>query len=551
MALTMPKLTRCSKTGDWISRKVIPVDVKPDYQRVYGVRSEALFRAPGKVSGGEAKRLYGDWLGEVESRIETFRATRKGIGRTLSQREAAALAGDWYRWFTSQHEENPGDKLDWLERFGTFVDEISLLEPKERWTDPLDNSKYAWTKAPHVRPKVRPVVYEFSEAERFLTSKGIHLQPAALDLFLDALESVMIQAFSLLERRASGDFGADTMLTKLPAFEPKRLAGADAWSLWESWITERQPAAQTRDRWRAVFLDLKSTFEARDANTITEDEARKWATGLITESRSAQTVSEVWLGAAKTVFSWAKDAKRIDQNPFRGIKITIPRKTRHRETKAFTAGEALTILEATLSEPPARLAPHYIAARRWVPWLCAYSGARVGEITQLRGIDVFERDGVWALRLTPEAGTIKSGEARVVPIHEHLVEQGFLEFVRKAGKGPLFYDPHGRRKTSEEDPTKPGQSQARKTANKLGEWVREIGVDDSELRPNHAWRHTFKQIADRCGISERVSDVVTGHAPQTVARSYGQPTLIDMAEALRRFPRYETREGQVRHTAHE
>jgi integrase len=541
MALAMPKLTRCPKTGDWVSRKVIPVDVKPDYQRVYGVRSEALFRAGGDLSAGEAKRLYGDWLGEVESRIETFRATRKGVGRTLSQKEATALAGDWYRWFTSQHEDNPGDQLQWRERFGSFVDEISLLDPKERWTNPLDNSAYAWTKAPHVRPKIRPLVYEFAEAERFLTSKGIHLQPAAMDLFLDALESVMIQAFSLLEKRASGDFSPDPALTKLPVFEPKRKAGADPWGLWEAWIAERQLAAQTRDRWRAVFLDLRSTFEGRNANTIKEDEARKWAIGLITENRSAQTVAEVWLGAAKTVFSWARDTKRVDQNPFVGIKITIPRKTRHRETKAFTAEEARTILEATLNERPARLAPHYIAARRWVPWLCAYSGARVGEITQMRGIDVFERDGVWAIRLTPEAGTIKSGEARVVPIHEHLLEQGFLEFVRGAGKGPLFYDPQGRRKASEADPTKPGQSQARKTANKLGEWVREVGVDDPELRPNHAWRHTFKQIADRSGISERVSDAITGHAPQTVARSYGQPTLADMAEALKRFPRHKIR----------
>ena len=70
------------------------------------------------------------------------------------------------------------------------------------------------------------------------------------------------------------------------------------------------------------------------------------------------------------------------------------------------------------------------------------------------------------------------------------------------------------------------------------EWVREIGVDDAELRPNHAWRHTFKQIADRSGISERVSDAITGHAPLNGARSYGQPTVIDMAEARKRFPQY-------------
>jgi hypothetical protein len=42
----------------------------------------------------------------------------------------------------------------------------------------------------------------------------------------------------------------------------------------------------------------------------------------------------------------------------------------------------------------------------------------VGEITQLRGVDVIERGGIQALRLTSEAGTLKTKEDRTVPIHE-------------------------------------------------------------------------------------------------------------------------------------
>jgi integrase len=305
-------------------------------------------------------------------------------------------------------------------------------------------------------------------------------------------------------------------------------------------VKEKKPRPQTVDRWRAVFLNLQGNFNDKDANSITEDEARQWARGSITEERSAQTVQEVWLNAAKTVFRWGKETKLLVQNPFADVKVTVPSKVRHRETKAFTSQEIETILKATLQEPPPRLSAHYRATRRWVPWICAYTGARAGEITQLRGSDVIERDGVWAIRLTPEAGTIKTGEARTVPIHSHLIEQGFLDFVKEAGSGPLFYQPSARRKSEASDPTKPGQSQAIKTRNHLAEWVREIGVDDPELRPNHAWRHTFKQIADRSGISERVSDAITGHAPLDVARSYGQPTLVDMAEALKRFPRYST-----------
>jgi integrase len=74
-----------------------------------------------------------------------------------------------------------------------------------------------------------------------------------------------------------------------------------------------------------------------------------------------------------------------------------------------------------------------------VPWLCAYTGARPGEITQLRGADVIERDGTHGLRMTPDAGTVKTKKTRVVPLHEHLIEQGFLKFVAEHGAGPMFY----------------------------------------------------------------------------------------------------------------
>jgi integrase len=65
-----------------------------------------------------------------------------------------------------------------------------------------------------------------------------------------------------------------------------------------------------------------------------------------------------------------------------------------------------------------------------------------------------------------------------------------------------------------------------------------LGVSDPNISPNHAWRHTWKQIADRVGISERMSDYITGHAHKSVGAGYGAPTLDDMANALKKFPRY-------------
>ena len=124
-----------------------------------------------------------------------------------------------------------------------------------------------------------------------------------------------------------------------------------------------------------------------------------------------------------------------------------------------------------------------------------------------------------------------------MPLHSHLIKQGFLSFAARKGKGPLFYNPPDR-PSETGSATNPRKARSVKTREQLAQWVREVGVDDPNVKPNHAWRHTFKLLADRNGISERMSDYIMGHAPATVSRGYGAPTLKDMAEALKKFPRY-------------
>jgi integrase len=169
-----------------------------------------------------------------------------------------------------------------------------------------------------------------------------------------------------------------------------------------------------------------------------------------------------------------------------------------------------------------------------VPWLCAYTGARVGEFSQLRGEDVQKIDGIWAARLTPDAGTVKTKEARTVPLHEHLIAQGFLDFVAAHGPGPLFYDP-GRRKVQSDS-----NRHIKKVGEHLGKWVRAVvGVNDPALQPNHAWRNTFKTAAYAAGIQEAISDAIQGHSARTTGRGYNATSLATMAGAIQVIPRYE------------
>ena len=59
----------------------------------------------------------------------------------------------------------------------------------------------------------------------------------------------------------------------------------------------------------------------------------------------------------------------------------------------------------------------------------------------MRGRDLRRKGSIWVVRITPEAGSVKTGRRRDVPLHPHLLEQGFPGFVLGCGVGPLFYDP--------------------------------------------------------------------------------------------------------------
>ena len=119
-------------------------------------------------------------------------------------------------------------------------------------------------------------------------------------------------------------------------------------------------------------------FQGRGAASITPVEAQQ----IIGPKRSARTVDNNYISSSKTVFGWAVEHKRMARNPIATVKITIPRPVKLRE-KSLRPDERRTILAAALGIAASDTADN--AARRWVPWLCAYTGARPGEIAQLRG----------------------------------------------------------------------------------------------------------------------------------------------------------------------
>ena len=150
-------------------------------------------------------------------------------------------------------------------------------------------------------------------------------------------------------------------------------------------------------------------------------------------------------------------------------------------------------------------------------------------MTQLRKEDVKVKDDIHYLRITSDAGSVKAGIYRDVPIHPHLIERGFLDFVKAASDGPLFYRPNSERKSATPWKTVSGR---------VGDWVRGLNLIDARVKPNHGWRDRFKTLALELGMNARACDAIQGHAPRTAGENYGDVTIKARKIAINMLPRY-------------
>jgi integrase len=529
---------RQDSRGNFVSRKRLPDAVREEYGRLYGARFEAKFFARASVGKQVALRKYREWATEVEQRIEAIKKAQRGEGMDLDREQAAALAGEWYLWFVGKYEKEAADPEAYEEALWDIIDAMREFAPNEVREQALKDMR--WVRDPEVREGVRPVVADRGHAAQFLASRGLALTNKAQALFLDRVLDNYEQALLRLERRAKGDYSPDELTKSFPKFTPletRKSPGLTPMELFEAWVKAKRRAQSTVESWRTVFKRLTSDFQDRTAGSISRKEAQQWIDQLQTTERGASTVRKTWLGSARAVYKWGVRRQLLTSNPFTDIEVDGPRRKQYRP-KWFFEHERLTILKAASAINDTSRPDD--AACRWVPWILAYTGARPGEITQLRGSDVQQIEGVWTVHLTPEAGTIKGGITRHVPLHPHLIEQGFLEFVHRIGASPLFYQPRKHRGGTA-DPMKQKKSPGAQGRQRLASWVREIGVNDPHLKqPNHAWRHTFKLIGRRVDPSGTILDYICGHAPATVGREYGAPELKDMARVIERFPRYET-----------
>jgi len=466
----------------------------------------------------EAKRRFTKALAAIEQQWDALRSGPSNIPLKM----LVALAGQYYRDGMQMVEDEPGETNVWeaMHDLHARLDASPAL--RQQW--------YGQT------------------ADKYLKANGFNADAVSRLRLIDQLHVTSKQYAAVNCRKANGDFRPDPDAARFPELpdqtaatnKPKEKAGklaiTDLFKSWEKDHLAAGKSPRTVGDFRQKALSLIAFLGHDEALKVTSEDIVAWCDDLQhKQSIGARTVSQKYLSVIKLIFAIGVEKRKVASNPAKDNKVrySTPKKTR---PQGFTEREALAILKATFAEPETlgRRSEENKRAIRWLPWICAFTGARITEAAQLRTNDLIDEDGLLCLRITPDAGSVKSGNYRVVPIHPQLVEMGLPAMIRCLPEGPVFYHlrPH-RGKVS--DPVERAQS----VGGKVGKWVRDVvGITDPVVQPNHAWRHRFKTTAREIGMDVEIRDAIQGHEDGRSASDYGEVTIKAMWRHIQRMPRY-------------
>jgi integrase len=369
------------------------------------------------------------------------------------------------------------------------------------------------------------------QVREFLTREGVSATPTDVERFRPLFVRARSDAVGDLRRAAEGDYSENPILAKLPALATPALDFIDAFEVYaKKGELKGGECGPTAKRWRPKIAAFCVWLGHRDLTRVTADDGIRYMDYLIDEGFAAKSVRDVWLASLKATAGYMVERRQLKANPFLGIRVRGVKESKADDEKGFTDAQAKVILTATLATPSHLISIEMRAARRWVPWLCSYSGARVNEITSLTPNEIQRLDGHWSLIL--RADLTKADTERRVPIHKHVIDQGFLEYVeRRRSLGlPLFYDPARSRGG------KAGNPHYQKVAERIAEWVRVLGI--LGVAPNHGWRHRFKSVSRDVHMHPEVANFITGHGGGSVSERYGSRWIKTAAKTIAMYPRY-------------
>lgn len=316
--------------------------------------------------------------------------------------------------------------------------------------------------------------------------------------------------------------------------------------LWEGYEQSRRNAGtapRTLDGWRSNIKKASGFFKHSPAASLSRKDIRAYVEALRSHDQgvspagkrlASKTVNDNHLAALSALYKWAIAHELLENDPTKGVRATASASDSN-QIIGYTREQVTAILKATREPRRKRVPASNATISRWVPWLCAFTGARISEVLWLRRSDVCMTEGITYIDIqidTSEAGqSVKTAESiRSVPLHPAILDEGFLEYIESLPDNEKYLFP-GPWKDQHGDRTKT-------PANKLRTWIKEQlpDADWSRLSPNHSFRHWLTSECRRASVDGDHQRIITGHKASDVHGRYGPADVPILHEEVVKIP---------------
>ncbi|WP_194405207.1 tyrosine-type recombinase/integrase [Bradyrhizobium sp. CCBAU 53351] len=445
-------------------------------------------------------------------------AAKRSEPKRLNLMQIMGLAGLVHDLYVETFQQEPGERADWIAhkavnravREGRLVDVPPIIPgqmPNEQQLA-LDEFGDDLTAGINALPRLENGDEGLERRYGLLCNWVLAQQCLRVDYatrkrLLVAIAKAGDTGPRQLKENAIGDYSPDIYRERYPRYRSSRTLQ----QVFEQWRGETQPAPSSVTNWRGHVDSLVGFVGHDHVERLTRADIVSWKDHLVEKGLAAKTINDSYLACIKRLLNYEVENHRLVESV--AEKVSVSSRGQAGDSQLpYTTEEVAQLLTLARGQHKPIL--------RWLPWLVALSGSRVGEVAQLWGSSVKQVGNLWVMQIKPadDGGRLKNHwSERETPIHQAIIEEGFLNFVSDRGDGPLFYN------RSSGDRNRKHASKS--VCNRLGAWIRsQEGFQDPRKAPNHAFRHWFKTELGALGVPDSMADAIMGHGKKSEADKY-------------------------------
>ncbi|WP_370168743.1 hypothetical protein [Bradyrhizobium elkanii] len=445
-------------------------------------------------------------------------AAKRSEPKRLNLMQVMGLAGLVHDLYVETFQQEPGERADWIAhkalnravREGRLVDVPPIIPGQMPNEQQLALDEFGDDLTAGINALPRSENSDEGLERRYgllcnwvLTQQCLRVDYATRKRLLVAIAKAGDTGPRQLKQNAVGDYTPDVYREQYPRYRSSRTLQ----QVFEQWRGETQPAPSSVSNWRGHVDSLVGFVGYDQVERLTRADIVNWKDHLVEKGLAAKTINDSYLACIKRLLNYEVENHRVVENV--AEKVSVSSRGQAGDSQLpYSTEEVAQLLKLARGQRKPIL--------RWLPWLVALSGSRVGEVAQLWGSNVKKVGSLWVMQITPAAdgGRLKNHwSERQTPIHQAIIDEGFLNFVSDRGDGPLFYN------RSSGDRNRKHASKS--VCNRLGAWIRsQEGFQDPRKAPNHAFRHWFKTELGALGVPDSMADSIMGHGKKSEADKY-------------------------------